>query len=432
MSKKKVLRCCVFICIFALIGGQSDGQSDGQDAQKDARHSKSLPEIAGVTTVLRKNSHADVIIGRLVRGYSLNDQGQYPDLKLVSLFTDQIPKSDISRDWSKTYGFQIANTVRQALTHGTDSLKVDGVLLVAEHGTYDKSPTGNTMYPKRRLFGEVVETFQSTGTTVPVLLDKHLADNWKDAKWVYDQAKELNIPLMAGSTLPLLWRYPPVDTKRNRKIEEIVAVSYGRLDAYGFHSLEMVQSLVERRAGGETGIRSVQCLTGDAVWKARDAGRFNSQLFEATLDRQNVKRWEKRNKTLEESVREPVLWMFEYRDGLRASVLTLNGAVADWTAAWKYVGEDQIESTRFQTQEVRPFSHFTLMVKGFERMLKTEKAPWPVERTLLTSGLLDALLTSNVNGGKKLETPWLDVRYTSDFDWKQPPPPIILDDTSAK
>lgn len=416
----QLLRCVVSICLLVL----ACGLCVAQEKQSDVAKPKALPNIAGVTTVLRTNSHAEVIIGRLVRGYSLDDQGARPGLKLASLFTDQVPESDISREWSKTYEFPIVESVREALTRGTDSLNVDGVLLVAEHGKYEKSATGNTMYPKRRLFGEVAETFRSSGRSVPVFIDKHLADNWKDAKWVYDQAKELKVPLMAGSSLPVLWRYPPIDTRRDARIDEIVAVSYGSLNGYGFHALEMVQCLVERRAGGETGVRSVQCLTGDAVWEARKAGRFSSQLFEATLDRLNSKRWEKRNKTLEESVREPVLWMVEYRDGLRASVLTLNGAVADWTAAWKYTGEDRIESARFQVQEERPYSHFTYLVKGFEKMMETGKATWPVERTLLTSGVLNALLRSQVSGDKRLETPWLDVRYTSDFNWTQPPEPV--------
>jgi hypothetical protein len=413
------LKCLVFSAL-ALVAA---GRCDAQQLKGDAADVASVPRIAGVTTVLRKNSHAEVIIGRLVRGYSLNDEGPRPGLTLKSLFTDQVPKSDLSREWSTTYGFPIVGSVREALTHGSTSLNVDGVLLVAEHGEYERSATGNKQFPKRRLFGEVVETFQSAGRVVPVFSDKHLADNWEDAKWIYDRAKELKIPLMAGSSLPVLWRYPQVDTRRDAKIEEIVAVSYGSLDAYGFHALEMVQCLVERRAGGETGVRSVQCLTGDAVWKARDSGRFNSQLFEATLDRQTVKRWVKRNKTLEESVREPVLWMVEYRDGLRASILTLNGAATTWTAAWKYAGEDRIESTRFQVQEERPYGHFTFLVQEFEKMVATGKPAWPVERTLLTSGILDALLTSKLNGGDKLPTPWLDVRYTSNYEWKQPPEP---------
>lgn len=414
---------CFFLALitFVLPDCRVDAQTPVQ--VPDAR--KAIPRIAGITTVVRKNSHADVIIGRLLRGYSLNDEAPFPQLALTSLFTDQVPKGDLSRAWSAKYGFPLATSVEQALTHGTETLNVEGVLLVAEHGEYERSATGNKKFPKRRLFGEIAETFERTGRSVPVFSDKHLADNWDDAKWLYDRAKELKVPLMAGSSLPVLWRYPPVDTRRDSKIEEIVAVSYGSLDAYGFHALEMVQCLVERRAGGETGVRSVQCLTGDEVWKARADGKFSEQLFQTTLDRLLQKRWEKRNKTLEESVREPVLWMVEYRDGLRASILTLNGAVANWTAAWKYASEDLIQSARFQVQEERPYGHFTYLVKGFEKMIETGKPTWPVERTLLTSGILDALLKSKLNGGEKLPTPWLNVRYSSDYEWKQPPKPTV-------
>jgi hypothetical protein len=414
------LQCFLLAGMLVFTTCRCDAQQSERDSTKVASHTK----IAGITTVFRKNSHAEVIIGRLIRGYSLDDEGPRPALTLDSLFADQFPKSDMSREWSAQYGFSIVDSVNAALTNGSKMLNVDGVLLVAEHGDYERSETGNKQFPKRRLFGEVAKTFEAAGRSVPVFSDKHLADNWVDAKWIYDRAKELNVPLMAGSSLPVLWRYPPVDTRRDSKIEEIVAVSYGSLDAYGFHALEMVQCLVERRPGGETGVHSVRCLIGDEVWKARAAGQFSEQLFQATLDRLIQKRWEKRNKTLEESVREPVLWMIEYRDGLRASVLILNGAVANWTAAWKYAGEERIESTRFQVQEERPFGHFTYLVKGFEKMVETGKPTWPVERTLLTSGVLDALLTSKLRDGT-ITTPWLDVRYTSDYEWKQPPEPSI-------
>lgn len=415
------LRFVFFLVATIFVSSQCNAQ---QPADKPAVES-SYPKIAGIATVVRKNSHADVIIGRLLRGYSLNDQQPRPALRLTSLFVDQIPKSDLSREWAATFGFPIANSVPGTLTSEANTLIVDGVLLVAEHGDYERSATGNKQFPKRRLFGEVAKAFEAAGRSVPVFSDKHLADNWTDAKWIYDRAKDLKVPLMAGSSLPVLWRYPPVDTRRDSKIEEIVAVSYGSLDAYGFHALEMVQCLVERRTGGETGVRSVQCLTGDAVWKARQAGRFSLQLYEATVDRLPVKRWINRSKTLEESVREPVLWLVEYRDGLKASILTLNGAATSWTAAWKYAGETKVESTEFRVQEERPFGHFTFLVQGFEKMVETGKPTWPVERTLLTSGILDALLTSKLNGGEKLATPWLDVRYTSDYEWKQPPEPTV-------
>ncbi len=44
-----------------------------------------------------------------------------------------------------------------------------------------------------------------------------------------------------------------------------------------------------------------------------------------------------------------------------------------------------------------------------EKMMHTGKPVWPVERTLLTSGALDALLISKRDGGRRLDTPWLNV-----------------------
>ncbi len=175
--------------------------------------------IAAVVTEYRHNSHADVIVSRLLLTHTLDGKGERPNLKLVSLYTDQVPKNDTSRKWAKQFNVPIYETVEQTLTHDTGKLAVDGVLLVAEHGKYPKNATGNTIYPKRRLFDAVQKVFRKTGQSVPVFVDKHLADNWADSKWLHDTALELKVPLMAGSSLPALWRYPPVDVKRGARLK---------------------------------------------------------------------------------------------------------------------------------------------------------------------------------------------------------------------
>ncbi len=379
--------------------------------------------IAAIVTEYRHNSHADVIVGRLLQTYTLDDKGKQPNLKLVSLYTDQVPKNDTSRKWAAKYGVPIYETVEEALTLGTGKLAVDGVLLVAEHGQYPKNATGNTIFPKRRLFNEVQKVFRKTGQVAPVFVDKHLADNWADAKWLHDTAKELKIPLMAGSSLPVLWRYPPVDVKRGAKLEEIVAVSYHTLDAYGFHALEMVQCLAERRAGGETGVKQVQTLSGEAVWEAMDKRLFNQTLLADALKR--LKRspiTHQPHKRLRELVKSPDLFIIEYRDGLKAYIITINGAASEWVVAWETaMGEKQ--STTFWTQEARPYMHFTHLVKGTEKMFHTGKPTWPAERTLMTSALLDALLISKSKNGIVVPTDYLNFNYKTDWDWKQPPPP---------
>ena len=379
------------------------------------------PRIAAIVTEYRHNSHADVIVSRLLTTNTLDGKGDVFPLKLVSLYTDQKPENDISRRLAAKYQIPIKPSIAETLTLGTKTLAVDGVLLVAEHGSYPFSATGNHQYPKRRLWEETVKVFRESGRVVPVFIDKHLSDNWEDAKTVYDTARELKIPLMAGSSVPGAWRYPPADVSAGARISEIVAFTYGSTDAYGFHGLEALQSLAEQRQGGETGVRSVQCLTGDAAWKAFDDHRFDPEIYDAALSR--LPRHEHGEPLDRKAVAEPKVMIIEYEDGLRAFLLEMNGAADTWTAAWRYHDGRRIESTQFWLQEGRPAAHFGVMLEGITKMMLSGKPASPVERTLLTSGVLDALLQSETLGGKPVVTPYLRVSYRSGWRWKQPPPP---------
>ena len=379
-------------------------------------------KVAAVVTEYRHNSHADVIVSRLLLTDRLDGTGKDSPLKLVSLYTDQKPRNDISRLLAASHRFPIFPSIAETLTLGTNSLAVDGVLLVAEHGEYPFSATGNHQYPKRRFWEDILKVFRSSGRVVPVFIDKHLADNWTDARFIYDSARELKIPLMAGSSVPGSWRHPPADVEAGAELKEIVGLSYGSTDAYGFHALEAMQSLAEQRRGGETGVTSVRCLTGDAVWQALDRGdSCDRALFDAALKRSPGH--EEGKPLNRKSVPKPKLMSVTYRDGLRVSIFELNGAIGAWSAAWRSSSGDTILSTQFWTQEARPAAHFTLLLNGIERMMLTGQPSWPVERTLLTSGVLDALLLSETKGGESIATPELDVRYRSTWRWKEPPPP---------
>jgi hypothetical protein len=183
----------------------------------------------------------------------------------------------------------------------------------------------------------------------------------------------------------------------------------------------MVQALAERRKGGETGVKSVECLVDQAVWDAAERGIYDPRLLEAALARVRLPAAIKEKK-LADFVSNPVLFVIDYADGLRANIFTLNGAVGEWSAAWRY-DDDSVESTLFFTQEARPFMHFTNLVQGIDEMMQTGKPAWPVERTLLTSGTLDALLISKKDKSRRLETPWLTFSYQCPWNWKPPPPP---------
>ena len=377
--------------------------------------------MAAVVTEYRHNSHADVIVSRLLLTDMLDGTGKDSPLKLVSLYTDQRPPNDISRLLAASHRFPIKPTIAETLTLGTGKLAVDGVLLVAEHGNYPFSSTGNHQYPKRRFWDETVAVFRQSGRVVPVFLDKHLADNWDDSRHVYDTARELKIPLMAGSSVPGTWRHPAADVERGAPLSQIVGFTFGTTDAYGFHALEAVQSLAEQRRGGETGVRQVRCLGGDAVWKTLDDKVCDPALFEAALRR--VPGFGDGQPVQREKVAEPKLFIVEYEDGLKVFVFELNGQVGAWTAAWRDEPEGSIAATEFWTQEARPGYHFSLLLGSIESMMRTGKPAWPVERTLLTSGVLDALLKSYTRGGEPVPTPYLKIEYQPTWRWEQPAPP---------
>jgi hypothetical protein len=380
------------------------------------------PKVAAIVTAYYHNSHADVIVSRLLQTNTLDNKGERPTLDLASLYIDQPRLGKEGLEIARENRVPVFNSVAEALTLGGKMLAVDAVLLIAEHGMYPRSATGQMIYPKRRLFKQIVAVFDQSGRVVPVFSDKHLADNWEDAKWIYNEARRRNIPLMAGSSLPTLWRYPPIDVRRGERIQEVVATSYGALDAYGFHALEILECLVERRAGGESGVRSVQTLMGEKVWDAQRRGLLDQDLLSAAISRRKRSTVLPRE-DLERTVKDPVLFVVNYRDGLRASILFGPNRINEWAVAWRDADSGKVESTLFWTQEARPFMHFTYLLKDIEKMVATGRSPRPVERTLLTTGILDALFISRKEGGRVVETPYLDISYQPRGDWHQPPPP---------
>ncbi len=377
--------------------------------------------VAAIVTHYTHNSHADVIVSRILQGYNLDFKDPFPKLKLVSLYTDQVPAADMSRKLSNEHGFPIVPSIAEALTLGGKELAVDGVLLIGEHGDYPLSDTGQIMYPRRRFFEETCGVFRRVGKSVPVFTDKHLSWNWDDAKWMHDTAVNLKVPLMAGSSVPGTYRHPPLDMKLGARAREAVCLSYGPIEGYAYHGLEAMQAVVERRRGGEVGVRAVQFVEGDEVWKDMAAGRFDSGVFDAAAASRQAKG--RFAGSLREALK-PAAFFIEYIDGFKAVVLHDTGAAnSEWVTAWSEEGRDQHQGTVHYTQEARPFAHFSLLLQGIERMIHTGKPSWPSERTLLVTGVLAAAFQSRKQGGVRIETPHLAIRYKPSHGWKRPPAP---------
>jgi hypothetical protein len=376
-------------------------------------------KVAAVVTEYRKWSHADVIVGKILEGYNY-DGGAGPDLRLVSMYVDQFPPKDMSRDLATKHGFRLCDRIEDALWLGGKELAVDGVLIIGEHGTYRKNDKGQILYPRRRFFEEVARTFEKCDRSVPVFNDKHLAATWADAKWVYDRSRELFVPFLAGSSVPLTWRRPPLRLEKGCALAGAVQVGYGPFEGYGFHALEGLQCMVERRRGGETGVQAVQCVQGEEMWRTLDAGRWSKPLLEAALERvPSHAAGDYRAPTAK--TEDAGVFLIEYRDGFRAAVAVLNGWLYEgdggaFTFACQLQDEDKPRSTLFYLQQPDPFGHFAYLVKVIDSMIQTGHAPYPVERTLLTTGILDAVMTSRAENNRRVETPHLAIKYQP-ADW---------------
>ncbi|MEQ8784777.1 MAG: hypothetical protein RIC55_00690 [Pirellulaceae bacterium] len=377
----------------------------------DSKREK-LP-VAAVVTVYRRNSHADVLVGKILEGWR-QQGGPGPDLKLVSMYVDQTPKGDKSAELAKTHGFRLAKTIDEAITLGTDKVQVAGVISVGEHGDYPYTEdTHQHMYPRRRFFDGIAAAFERCGRVVPVFSDKHLHWRWKDALHMYNTSRRMKIPFMAGSSLPLGWRVPTTLPPHDLEIEDAVAVGYGGAESYAFHAMEMLQSLIERRKGGEKGVAAVSSAAGEGVWRAEREGRWSRKLVEAALAAQPLRA----KGTLEEKMSDKAPFYFvDHRDGLKTTVAMVNGVAREFSVALKLKGVDKPVATLFHLEDEPPYGHFAYLLRAIEEMIHTGKPSYPVERTLLVTGMLDAAMHSLADGGKRLATPELGIRYEAG-DW---------------
>jgi hypothetical protein len=392
------------------------GLAQGSPAENAGRK-----RIALISTVWFYQSHTQHMGDRFLVGYPHEGQWHRPEMDIVSAYVDQKPAGDLSGERARSFGFKVYPTVAEALCCGGDKLAVDAVLIIGEHGNYPRNEKGQILYPRYDLFKQCVAVFERSGRAVPVYNDKHLSYSFTKAKEMVADSKRLGFPMLAGSSLPVTWRLPELELPLDCQIDDALIVGVGGSDPMDFHALEAMQCMVERRRGGETGIKSVRLIEGDAVWKAGEEGRWSKALLSAALSRSDLLL----GKTLEDArpqdlvgsgvlpkiVPQPAAYFIERRDGSHSTLLMLNGAVADYTFACRLKGSDDIHSTQFFLTPTPNVTYSACLGSKIEQMFATGHAPYPVERTLIVSGILEACLDSKVRGHAELATPHLDVKY---------------------
>ena len=174
-------------------------------------------KIAAIVTTYFSESHANLIVTKFLAGFPTEEGVVEPRVDVVSMYMDQLHVGDVGMETAREHGVEVYPSIRGALTLKRGSagpwptaedwedgeLAVDGVLLIAEHGDYPYNERDRRLYPRRHMFEQVCGVFSGSGRSVPVFSDKHLSYDWSDATWMYDRARELGVPFMAGSSLPV-------------------------------------------------------------------------------------------------------------------------------------------------------------------------------------------------------------------------------------
>lgn len=373
------------------------------------------PRIAAVVTEFTHRSHAHVILENFLEPYYFNGKLTESGIDVAGLYVDQFPAGrDMARDVAKQYKIEIFPTIAEALRLGGKDLAVDAVLSIGEQGNYPLDSRGVIMYPRKRFFDEIVAVFRNSGRVVPLFNDKHFSYRWDWADEMLKVARELKIPFMAGSSVPLAQRIPPLEMPEQAVIEEAVSVHGGPPEVYDFHGLEVLQSMVESRRGGETGVSEVQLLEGDAVWQAAAAGRWSYPLAETAMRAWAGKDVGRLQDFVEpaDGMRHPVhAILIKYLDGLRATVLRIGKLSTRWSFACQLKGKPEPLATRFYVGPWENRNLFKALSHAIQTHIRTQQAPYPVERTFLVTGLLAAAMDSRSNQHKLLPTPHLNVTY---------------------
>ena len=364
-------------------------------------------KVAALLTAFHYRSHAHVILENFLEPYYFNGKVVTPPVDVAALYVDQFTASDMARAVAKQYGIPIFPTIAEAVCVGGDKLAVDAVLSIGEHGEYPVNELGQTEYPRKRFFDEAVAVMQRSDRFVPIFNDKHLSYRWDWAKEMYDTAERLGIPFMAGSSVPLAQRVPELEFSAGAEFTEALVIHGGGLESYDFHGLEVLQSFVELRKGGETGISHIEVVAGPALWAAADQGRWSPELAEAAMAAEHAARRVPLRQVISEP---PHALLIEYKDGLRGTVLKVGSSAVRWNFACRLKGETAPRATYIYPGPWNNRGLFRALSHAIQDHFVQGRSPYPVERTLLTTGTLASAMESH-RAGKPVSTPHLEFSY---------------------
>lgn len=379
------------------------------------------PRVAFLGTEVRTHSHAQHFLDRQTMGYTWQGGWQLPRIEVAGVYIDQFPEADLAKERIRRHQLDLYPTIAEALTLGGEKLAVDGVVIIAEHGDYPRNEKGQRRYPRYDWFKQVVKVFEDSGRSVPVFNDKHLSTVWSECVEMVEDSRRLDFAFLAGSSLPVTRRFPAIEMPLGADLKESVCVAYGGIDSYDIHALETAQCMSERRRGGEVGVSSIVALRGEALWEMLWKSEFETtrKLIVSALCRSHnlpvetgfpsapiTIEW------MQQTMPATTGYFMEHLDGFR-TVMLLTG-IRDFNYAGMLADGSIVSCQMYlpmPTHGSTTADFFNPLARHIETTMIERKTPYPVERTLLTSGMVIGGVDSLAAGQTIIATPHLNVSY---------------------
>jgi hypothetical protein len=379
-----------------------------------AQTKQSKPRIAVLVSYWAfTRSHADWIVNKLIDGYWWDGAHTDSRVEVVSVYIHQLQESGLGQKVCQAKNIPIFKTVGEAVTLGGKDLAVDGVVIVAEHGEYATDLKGHWLLPRWWIFQQVIQVFEKSKRSVPVFNDKHLSYNWDEAKWMFDKSRELNFPLTGGSSIPAYFRKPEIEIDIDTPIKNSIVIGGAGDEGGIFHAIDVLQCFVERRKGGETGVKSIQSIRGSEAWKWVERNPWAGKLLDAVAIRFDFK------PGYFQETPQTNICVINYNDGTKAAII--GGRSVGWTYAGEIQGKNEptIISMLGWAGPYDQYHASNAQPHWITEMMVTKKEPFNAERLLLSTGITNHYMESNWEGskytavGRLLETPALNIRYRS-------------------
>lgn len=345
--------------------------------------------IGVISTVFYPLSHTDVILSRWVNPRETDKLYGWTGsnrTRVVSIYVDQASANDLTLDFCNSYGVRLHKSIGDTLTNGGQDLAVDAILIIGEHGDYPTNSIGQKLYPRKEFFDQVLEVFRKHKRCVPIFFDKHLSWNPEWCLEMHQQIKKNDIPFFGGSSISHCPIEPNVEIPSGRRIQEVVSVYWDSLEHYLFHSLEFVQSVVENRQGGETGLQSITAWKAKEVWAAMDRGDFSKNLLEQAAQAVSNQALTDLQALIRCRDSEVHAFQLNYVDGLKVTHFMHPKAIPNWAVSLIYDDDSQPVSFKVQTGGHEHFyPHFARLNKKIEEFFLTKQSPVQINRLLFTS-----------------------------------------------